>query len=43
MNDIAESVPEVAERAWARILADGDGEMPVYVNGKRTDAIGGKE
>ncbi|NSW54801.1 MAG: sulfatase [Armatimonadetes bacterium] len=43
MNNIAESAPEVAERAWARVLADGDGEMPVYVDGKRTDAIGGKE
>lgn len=43
MTNVLDASPEVAERAWARILADGDGEMPIYVDGKRTDAIGGKE
>jgi len=40
-HNIADSLePAIFEMAWERIMADARGEMPVYVDGRRTDAIG---
>lgn len=40
-EDLGEALPAgVFERAWQRILADAGGELPVYENPQRTDAVG---
>jgi arylsulfatase A-like enzyme len=40
-EDVIDELPEeVFERAWQRILADADGDLPVYDNPRRTDAVG---
>ncbi len=42
-HNIADSLePAIFEEAWEKIMADAGGEMPVYVDGRRTDAIGQK-
>ncbi len=42
-HNIADSLePAIFEQAWERIMADAGGEMPVYKDGRRTDAIGQK-
>ncbi|MEA3403565.1 MAG: hypothetical protein U9R79_20145 [Armatimonadota bacterium] len=30
----------VIDRAWERILADADGDLPTYDDPRRTDAVG---
>ena len=37
---VGELPPDVFDRAWERILADADGDLPVYDNPRRTDAVG---
>ncbi|MBD3292125.1 MAG: sulfatase-like hydrolase/transferase [Armatimonadia bacterium] len=37
---VNELPPDVYDRAWDRILADAGGDLPVYDNPRRTDAVG---
>ncbi len=37
---VGELPPDVFDRAWQRLLADAGGDLPVYDNPRRTDAVG---